>query len=176
MCEEMESRHVSLCGELEEEAVAEVVTSLHDLTVEDGSKPIHLHIIACTGGSTTLGMGLIDVIQARHTAPVHTHAWGEVASMGALILAAGRKRQVGANTMVMLHASSGSVGSPNTRGLVSFAAASQRHEEAMFRWLDRMTGTAPGTWMERLEKAAVWLDAQEAVVEGLADQVADAKR
>lgn len=173
--QEMESRHISLCGQLEEEAVAEVISSIHDLTVEAGDKPIHLHIIACSGGSTLLAMGLIDVMQARHTAPVHTYAWGEAISMGAFILAAGKERRVGANAMVMVHASSASAGSPTTRGLVGSAAAVQEHEVAMFEWLDDMTGDEPGTWTERVCQCAVWMDAQEAVEEGLADWVVEAK-
>ena len=173
MCdaEELESRHLSLCGDLEEEAVAEAVTSIHDLTVEARDRPIHLHLVACTGGSTLLGMALIGVIQAHHTAPVHTYAWGEAASMGALILAAGRIRKVGADAMVMVHASSVTAGGPSTLELVGLADAYHRHEEAMFRRLDSMTGAEPGAWMERVRKGAVWMDAQEAVVEGLADEV-----
>lgn len=168
-----ESRQVYLYGELDAEGVADVIDSINQLSEENRQAPIKLHIVASMGGDAQAGMALLDVIQARCTSPVHVFAWGMAASAAALILAAGDKRMVGRNTMVMVHGCSIAVERQSTDGLLTAGRAYQAQDARMWAWLDQTSGQVPGYWLSRVkhEGGEVWLTATEAVDCGLADAI-----
>ena len=74
---------------------------------QDGNDPIMLHL-SSPGGCVSSGLALIDTMQLVK-APVFTVAAGMVASMGAIILAAGEPgyRYALPHTRIMLHPISG---------------------------------------------------------------------
>ncbi len=168
---EVESRHIHLFSGVEEEDVAVLVEAIHSLSHANREEPIHLHL--CTGGGDmNRGMALIDIMQARYTAPVHTYAWGDVCSTGIFILAAGWQRAIGRHANVMLHPMSGGSRAPSSRAVSAGAKAFEDFETATWSWLDGVTNQEPGYWWGRTEsEGEVWLDAGQALALGLVDKV-----
>jgi ATP-dependent Clp protease protease subunit len=169
--EEVESRHIHLFSGVEDETIAEVVEAIHSLTHADREEPIHLHLFT-SGGDMDSGMALVDIMQARYTAPVHTYAWGDVCSAGAFILAAGWQRAIGRHAHVMLHPMGGGSRAPSSRAVAAGAKAFEDFETAAWSWLDGATSQEPGYWWGRSEsEGEVWLNASQALALGLVDKV-----
>ena len=136
-------------------------------------KPIDFHI--STPGGSALGMfGIYDVMRmVRENCEINTYGFGRVMSAGVLLLAAGTKgkRRVGNNCRLMLHAVAGGNWGPihnlenemeeirwiqeqHTNAMVKETFLTKRHLKKM---LDR--------------KVDVYLDAQQAVEYGIADEI-----
>ncbi len=175
--EEPETRHVYLAGGIDTETAGEAIEEINRLSLLDAKEPVHLHLVGCPGGSLIAAMGVVDVIQAAYTAPVHTCAWGAAISAGALILASGAKRKVGRNAIVMVHGMVYELERSSAKDGLSTATAYQRVERDVLLWLDEATGMGGGYWSARVKhQGEVWLTPHEAVADGLADRVIESRR
>lgn len=96
-------RIVFLQGQVDDESAALVVAQLRYLMAEDPKKDIHLYVNS-PGGSVTAGMGIYDMMQGV-SCDVATYCIGQAASMGALLLTAGKKGKRFAlpNARIMIH-------------------------------------------------------------------------
>ena len=86
-----------------------IIAQLLFLEAEDPDKDINLYI-NCPGGAVTSGLAIYDTIQFVKP-PVCTICMGQAASMGALLLAAGRpgKRSALPHARIMIHQPLGGV-------------------------------------------------------------------
>jgi ATP-dependent Clp protease protease subunit len=96
-------RIVFMQGQVDDESAGLVVAQLRYLMAEDPKKDIHLYINS-PGGSVTAGMGIYDMMQGV-SCDVATYCIGQAASMGALLLTAGKKGKRFAlpNARIMIH-------------------------------------------------------------------------
>jgi len=111
-------RTVLVCGDITEEASAQIMHSLFYYASPASTPPavalgdnppevpnIDFNISTC-GGSAIEMFGIYDVMRGiRETVPIHTYGIGKVMSAGVLLLAAGTKgqRRIGRNCRVMIH-------------------------------------------------------------------------
>ncbi|MCI0435831.1 MAG: ATP-dependent Clp endopeptidase proteolytic subunit ClpP [Gemmatimonadetes bacterium] len=97
-----------------------IIAQLLFLQAEDPEKDIYLYINS-PGGSVYAGLAIYDTVQYL-SAPVNTMCMGMAASMGALLLAAGKegKRSALPNSRIMIHQPSG--GSQGTAADIEIAA------------------------------------------------------
>ena len=84
-----------------------IIAQLLFLQMNDPKKDIHLYINS-PGGSVTAGLAIYDTMQFLRS-PVNTTCMGLAASMGAFLLAAGRKGRRSAlpHSRIMIHQPSG---------------------------------------------------------------------
>ena len=177
---EPDLRVIGLYSAVEDEKVAELTQALlylnevNRLLPEDKeAKPIEFYINTY-GGSADDMFALYDVMQTvMEETEIHTIGVGKVMSAGTLLLAAGTKgkRKIGKNCRIMIHnVSSGNFGIlPN---LANELEAIQRLQE------DYITAMVENTKftrkkLEKLvsEKVNIYLDADEAIKYGLADEI-----
>ena len=95
-------RIVWLVGPVDDETATGAIQQLSYLD-SSGDDPIHLYVNS-PGGSVTAGLALVDCMRGL-ASPVHTHAFGLAASMGATILACGEKghRTATPNCRLLIH-------------------------------------------------------------------------
>ena len=136
-------------------------------------EPIQFYI-STYGGSAADMFAVYDTIrEIRDLCPVHTQGLGKVMSAGVLLLAAGTKgkRKIGKNCRVMIHnVAAGNFG--NLPNLANELEAIQRLQED---YISAMVENTKFTRkkLEKLlnEKVNIYLDAEEAVRYGLADEI-----
>ncbi len=99
----LKDRIIFLGGPIEDHMANLVIAQLLFLESEDPEKDIFLYINS-PGGIVTAGMAIYDTMQYLK-APVSTICVGQAASMGALLLAAGRKgkRYALPHSRIMIH-------------------------------------------------------------------------
>ena len=177
---EPELRVIGLYSAVEDEKVAELTQALiylnevNRLLPEDKEKkPVEFYINTY-GGSADDMFALYDVMQTvMEETEIHTIGVGKVMSAGTLLLAAGTKgkRKIGKNCRIMIHnVSSGNFGIlPN---LANELEAIQRLQED---YISAMVENTKFTRkkLEKLlnEKVNIYLDAEEAIKYGLADEI-----
>ena len=100
-------RIVFISGEVHDEMANAVVAQLLFLQSQDPKKQINVYINS-PGGSVTAGLAIYDTMQFI-SCPVATYCIGQAASMGAVLLTAGRKglRHALPNARIMIHQPSG---------------------------------------------------------------------
>ena len=177
----MRDRIIMLEGEVEDQMANLIVGQLLYLESEDASKDITMFINS-PGGSVTAGLAIYDTMQFIKP-DVATYVMGQAASMGSFLAQAGAagKRFVLPESRTMIHRVSS--GTPGTRGSVhiqdlQFEDAKRSFEESV-RINKRLTelyvrhNTAGKTYDELFQtmKFDTFLSAEEAVANGLADQV-----
>ena len=96
-------RIVFLGTEVTSESANVIMAQMMFLESADSEKPIHFYINS-PGGSVSAGLGIYDVMHFIK-APVHTYCMGLAASMGAVLLAAGKAGQRASlpNARIMIH-------------------------------------------------------------------------
>lgn len=105
--EDLETRHLYLCGEIDKRVIDEVVYDIMrwNLIDKDAHKkdrlPIKLYINS-PGGDISAGFSLIDAIITSKT-PVYTINLGECCSMAFLVFIAGAKRYSMPHSQFLLH-------------------------------------------------------------------------
>ena len=178
--EEPELRVIGLYSDVSDEKIAELTQAILYLNeanrmLPEGKKkkPIEFYINTY-GGSADDMFALYDVMEkVKEETDIHTVGVGKVMSAGTLLLAAGTKgkRKIGKNCRIMIHnVSSGNFGIlPN---LANELEAIQRLQE------DYITAMVENTKftrkkLEKLlsEKVNIYLDADEAIKYGLADEI-----
>ena len=85
----LKDRIIFLGGPVDDHVANLIIAQLLFLESEDPDKDIHLYVYS-PGGVVTAGMAIYDTMQYLK-APVSTICVGQAASMGAVLLAAGRK-------------------------------------------------------------------------------------
>ena len=170
----LKDRIVFLGGPVTDQVANSVVAQLILLEHEDAKKDIKLYINS-PGGSVTAGLAVYDAMQ--YVKPdVATVCVGLAASMGAVLLAAGKKgkRFVLPNSEVMLHQVMG--GAEGQAVEVEIAA---KHIIRMKDRLNQILAKHTGQPLSKIEKDTdrdFFLTAPEAKEYGLVDEVIKGKR
>lgn len=177
----MRDRIIMLEGEVEDQMANLIVGQLLFLESEDAGKDITMFINS-PGGSVTAGLAIYDTMQFIKP-DVATYVMGQAASMGSFLAQSGApgKRFVLPESRTMIHRVSsgtrGTSGSVHVQDL-QFEDARRSFEESV-RINKRLTelyvrhNTAGKTYDELFQtmKFDTFLSAEEAVANGLADQV-----
>lgn len=146
-----------------------VIAQLLFLASEDPKKDIDLYINS-PGGSVTAGMAIYDTMQFIKP-DVRTICIGIAASMGSVILAAGKKGKRFAlpNADIMIHQVSG--------GFQGQASDIERNAKYVLRLKERLNGILAqhtGQSIEKIERDSdrdYFMSAQEAKKYGLVDEI-----
>lgn len=165
----LKERIIFLSSPVNDEVAASICMQLLYLEAENPKKEISLYINS-PGGVVTSGMAIYDTMQFIRP-QVATLCFGQAASMGSLLLAAGEKgmRYVLPNARVMLHQPSG--------GFSGQASDIERHAEdiiKMKRRLNEIYVKHTGQTLEVIERTLdrdYFLSAEQALDFGLVDQV-----
>ncbi|MCI8633183.1 MAG: ATP-dependent Clp endopeptidase proteolytic subunit ClpP [Lachnospiraceae bacterium] len=165
----LKERIVMLSEEVNEATASLVVAQLLFLDSEDPDKDIHFYINS-PGGSVTAGLAIYDTMQLVR-ADVSTICLGMAASMGAFLLAGGKKgkRFVLPNAEVMIHQPSG-----GAQGQASDIKITADHILATRERLNRILAENTGKPIEVIAQDTErdnWLTAEQAVAYGLVDQI-----
>lgn len=139
------------------------------LDSEDPDKDISMYINS-PGGVVTAGLAIYDTMQNLR-APVSTLCMGQAASMGAVLLCAGRKgkRYVLPNSTVMIHQPLGGARGQATDIEIQ-AQEIKRLKTTLTGIVSKHTGKDYDTVYKDMERDN-YLDAKTAVAYGLADEV-----
>ena len=164
----LNDRIIFLGEEVNATTASLVVAQLLYLEAQDPEKDIQFYINS-PGGSVTDGLALYDVM-AGIPCPIRTVCVGMAASMGALLFAAGNKRDMLPHAAVMIH-------DPLTTGIsgsaLSVEQASRRLMETREITASILAGHTGHTIEEVYEKTKKdsYFNAEEAVAWRLADRI-----
>lgn len=135
-------------------------------TLERLKKFNHIIVeINSLGGDIEAGFLIIDSIDLC-SKPVTTRVTGQAMSMGALILAAGVKREALPNAQVMLHPGSYRINAKYDDIHVEYNEV-KRVEQQCNDFLDQRTGKESGYWEKKCSGKNVYLSAQQCIEENL---------
>src|ERR1700684_647448 len=165
----LKDRIVILGSQINDMVSNSIVAQLLYLQFEDGKADIHLYINS-PGGSITAGMAIYDTMQYV-TCDVATYCIGQAASMGAVLLCAGRKgkRNVLPHARVMIHQPLA-----GTEGTTTEILIHVKEFVRLKRDLNEILVRHTGQTLERIEKETdrdKFLSAKEALEYGLVDNV-----
>ena len=165
----LKDRIIFLGGEVNDASANAIVAQLLFLEADDPDKDIYLYINS-PGGSVTAGMAIFDTM--RYIKPdVQTICIGMAASMGAFLLAAGKKGKRFAlpNSEIMIHQPSA--------GASGQASDIKIHAEQILRIRQKLNETLAQMTGQPLDKVEVdterdnFMDAASALSYGLIDKV-----
>lgn len=164
-------RIVFLGTEVNDTVANLLIAQMFFLESSDPDKDIHLYINS-PGGSVTAGLGIYDVMQFVKC-DVSTYCIGLAASMGALLLAAGKdkKRFSLPHSRIMIHQPLG-----GARGQASDIEIQAKEILYLKDRLNAILARHTGKDMDRIKKDTDrdnYLSAQEAVEYGLIDKVVE---
>lgn len=161
-------RCVEVVGEITRDSVYSLILQLRCLCHADPEKEITMYINS-PGGSVCDGLALYDIMSAIKC-PIRTVCVGMAASMGALLFAAGDKREILPHAEVMIH-------DPLVNGIsgsaLSMEEASRRLmgiRQIMAEILAEHTGHTVEEVYEKTRQDS-YFNAKEAVEWGLADRI-----
>src|SRR5438874_2499356 len=165
----LKDRMIFLQGVIDDVSANLVVAQMLYLAFDDPKNDINLYINS-PGGSVTAGMGVYDTMQFV-PCDVSTYCIGQAASMGAMLLTAGKKgkRFCLPNARVMIHQPLAGTEGTTTEILIH-AKEFLRTKKILGDLLSKHTGQS----LERIEKETDrdnFMSAQEAVEFGLVDSV-----
>lgn len=167
--EMLKRREIECTGEINSDSVYALCRQLRHLQREEPSQEITMYINS-PGGEISSGLALYDVMQGL-SCPIRTVCMGTAASMGALLFAAGRQRDILPHGRIMIH-------DPlMTGGVGGNALQVQEISRNLLKVRDETCGILAkhtGKTLEEIyEKTAkdTWFNAEEAVRFGLADNV-----
>lgn len=137
------------------------------------SEPITVElVIDSPGGSVFDGFSLVDHVAGMHQRghTVNTTALGMAASMGGVMLMIGKKRRMGANSMLLIHeiafGAMGSMGKIEDQ--VALAEKLQDRIASLFAARSNLSKAKIRRMQRRKD---LWLDSDECVKYGLVDEV-----
>ena len=165
----LKERLIFITGPIEDYGASLLTAQLLFLEAENPKKEIHMYINS-PGGLVTAGMAIYDTMQ--YVRPqIHTYCIGQAASMGSLLLCAGKKgeRYALPNARVMVHQPSAS--------FYGQAADIARHAQEIVKLKKRLNeiyAKHTGQTVEAIEKMLdrdTYLTGEEAKAFGLIDQV-----
>lgn len=160
---------IFLGGPIDDHVANIVIAQLLFLQAEDAKKDITLYINS-PGGMVTSGLAIIDTINNIKN-DVSTVCVGVAASMGAVILSAGKKgkRFVLPNSEVMIHQPLGGV-----EGQASDIEISAKHILRTRENINKILAKNTGQTLAKIEKDVdrnFFMDAEEAKKYGIVDRV-----
>jgi ATP-dependent Clp protease protease subunit len=165
----LKERLIFITGPIEDYGASLLTAQLLFLEAENPKKEIHMYINS-PGGLVTAGMAIYDTMQ--YVRPqIHTYCIGQAASMGSLLLAAGKtgERYCLPNARVMVHQPSAS--------FYGQAADIARHAQEIVKLKKRLNeiyAKHTGQTVEAVEKMLdrdTYMTGEEAKAFGLIDQV-----
>lgn len=161
-------RSVEVVGEITRESVYSLILQLRYLCHADPEKEVTMYINS-PGGSVCDGLALYDVMAAV-SCPIRTVCVGMAASMGALLFAAGDKREMLPHAEVMIH-------DPLVNGISGSALSIEESSRRLMnirqitaKILSRHTGHTMEEVYEKTKQDS-YFSAQEAVAWHLADRI-----
>ena len=165
----LKDRIIFIVGGIDDYVANLVVAQLLFLESEDSKKDIYLYINS-PGGVITSGLSILDTMNYLKC-DVSTVCFGQAASMGAVLLAAGKKgkRFVLPNSRVMIHQPLGGF-----QGQASDIEIHAKEILSLKARLNELLAHHTGQPVERVEQDTDrdnFLSAQEAVEYGLVDEV-----
>ena len=164
-------RHYTFYARVEEESVQACMKTLTSWSTTAPGAALTVTFNS-PGGSVHDGLALFDFLRHLRAEGHHltTVALGRAASMGAVLLQAGDHRVVGANAFVMLHeVSSGSAGKVSE--LEESIELSKRLQKRLLVILAERSTMTMTAIQRRWARRDWWLDAEDAVALGFADEV-----
>ncbi|NBC10409.1 MAG: ATP-dependent Clp protease proteolytic subunit [Planctomycetes bacterium] len=166
----LKDRVVFLGGQVSDETANLLIAQLLFLSNEDPEADIHFYINS-PGGSVSAGLGVYDTMQFIRP-KVQTFCIGVAASMGAVLFMAGEKgkRFMLPNGRVLLHQPLMGGMQGQATDLSIQAKEMLRTRERLYKLMSHHTGKDAETITRDCERDK-WLDAEEAVSYGCADQV-----
>ena len=165
----LKERIIFVSGVIEPEMANLIVAQLLFLESEDPKKDIQFYINS-PGGVITAGLAIIDTM--NHIKPdISTVCIGSAASMGAVILSAGKKgkRFILPNAEVMIHQPSGGVEGQATDIEISARRILKMREQTN-KMLSKNTGQ-PISVIEKDVERDYFMSAEEAQKYGVVDEV-----
>ena len=165
----LKERIIFLGGPIDGDVANLVVAQMLFLASEDPKKDISFYINS-PGGHVSAGLAILDTM--NHIQPdVSTVCVGMAASMGAVLLSAGKKGKRFAlpNAEVMIHQPSG-----GAEGMASDIEITARHIIATRERLNKMLAKNTGQKIEKIEKDVdrdFFMTAEEAKTYGVIDKV-----
>ncbi len=168
-------RWVDVSGEITQESAHKIVSSLLDLDAKPDPSPIGIRI-SSPGGSLFAVLAICDVMRnLKHD--VITVGIGQIVSGGALILSSGSKRYISKHSMVMLHQPSLAISDwePSFSEFREFGQTLIKIENQMYSVLAENTGKTEAEIKEEFQKEK-WFTAEEAIANGLADELLEKAR
>jgi ATP-dependent Clp protease protease subunit len=166
-----ETRAIYLWGVVDDKSAKDVVTKLLLLEADKPGEEIKF-FISSPGGSVTSGMVIYDTMQLI-SSPVSTICMGLAASMGSILLSAGKKgrRFIYPHGEVMIH-------QPSLGGHIQGVSADMEiHAEQILRTKEmgaRILAENTGQTFEKIKKdfeRDYWMDAQKSIEYGIVDQI-----
>jgi ATP-dependent Clp protease protease subunit len=165
----LKERVIFITGPIEDYGASLITAQLLFLEAENPKKEIHMYINS-PGGLVTAGLAIYDTMQYVRP-PVQTFCIGQAASMGSLLLCAGKKGERFAlpNARIMVHQPSAS--------FYGQAADIARHAQEIVKLKKRLNevyAKHTGQSVEAIEKMLdrdTYMTAEEAKNFGLLDQV-----
>jgi ATP-dependent Clp protease protease subunit len=167
----LKDRIVFLGGGVNDGVANLIIAQMLFLSNEDSKSDIHFYINS-PGGVITAGLAIYDTMQFVRC-DVATYCIGQAASMGAVLLAAGapKKRFLLPNSRVLVH-------QPHVMGVLEGPATDldiEAREILRTRaQLNKILAHHTGQDVAKIERDSdrnLWLDAEESVNYGLADQI-----
>lgn len=165
----LKERIIFLGGPIDSDVANLVVAQMLFLASEDPKKDISFYINS-PGGHVSAGLAILDTM--NHIQPdVSTVCVGLAASMGAVLLSAGKKGKRFAlpNAEVMIHQPSG-----GAEGMASDIEITARHILATRERLNKMLAKNTGQKLDKIEKDVdrdFFMTAEEAKTYGIIDKV-----
>ncbi len=165
----LKERIIFLGGPIDDNMANTIIAQLLFLESEDAKKDISIYINS-PGGSVTAGLAILDTI--NHVKPdISTICVGIAASMGSVILSAGKKgkRFVLPNSEVMIHQPWGGV-----EGQATDIAITAKHILKTRENLNKILAKNTGQKLEKIEKDVdrdFYMSAEESKKYGIVDSV-----
>ncbi len=170
----LKDRIIFLGDEITDVTANLVVAQMLFLEAEDPDKDIFFYINS-PGGSVTAGLAIYDTMQ-HVKCDVSTMCIGIAASMGAFLLAAGRKgkRKALPNSEIMIHQPSG-----GARGQATDIAIHAEHIIKTRQKLNRILSERTGQPLDQIEADTErdnYLSAEDALKYGIVDEIIPPRR
>jgi ATP-dependent Clp protease protease subunit len=151
-----------------------IIAQMLFLQMADPKKDIHLYINS-PGGSVSAGLAIYDTMQFL-TCDVNTYCIGQAASMGAVLLCAGKKgkRYALPNANIMIHQVLG-----GAEGPASDVEIRVKHMLRLKQRLNSIIAHHTGKTVEQVEKDTdrdYFMTAEEAKKYGLVDEVVQSRK
>ncbi|MDD9791700.1 ATP-dependent Clp endopeptidase proteolytic subunit ClpP [Priestia megaterium] len=165
----LQDRIIWISGEINDETACSIIAQLLFLQAEDDKKDITIYINS-PGGAITAGLGIYDTMQQVRP-DVSTLCIGIAASMGAFLLAGGKKgkRFSLPNSEIMIHQPLG-----GAKGQASDIDISAKRILSMRNRLNKLLAYHTGRTIKEIERDTnrdYFLNAHSAKEYGLIDQI-----
>ena len=169
----LKDRIVILGGPIDDNVANNIVAQILYLMSDNKNQEISLYINS-PGGSVTAGLGIYDAMQFV-PCPVATYCFGQAASMGAFLLAAGApgKRHALQSSRVMIHQPWG-----GTQGTASDILIQSKEIGRLKEYLNRRLADHTGKSLSEIETDTdrdFFMSAEQAQGYGLVDEVITTK-